>query len=240
MTRETGHALCGGMHAELERVTSKWQSLNGKEQEMSGKSTSSDAAMLNIIPAQGHGRRFLRRKRRLLAVLEAVIEQGTTTGQYVQGACVAALEERIEERWNVGAAIAVNSGSSALRLAFEALHIEAGREVLVPALTFISTAYAVSDADLVPVFVDVDPHKPSPLIPGQCRLLLQKRPLPWFPCMCMGKWQTCFTCWIWPTPTASMSSRMPRRHMALPTPAPLRPWSMPTMPGVWGIWAVSP
>jgi dTDP-4-amino-4,6-dideoxygalactose transaminase len=125
---------------------------------MLGKSTPLNAATVNLIPAQGHGRRFLRRKRRLLAALEAVIEQGATTGQYVQGACVAALEERIEESWNVGAAIAVNSGSSALRLAFEALRIEAGREVLVPALTFISTAYAVSDAGLVPVFVDVDPQ----------------------------------------------------------------------------------
>jgi dTDP-4-amino-4,6-dideoxygalactose transaminase len=158
MARETGHASCGGMHDELERVTSKWQSLNGKEQEMSGKSTSSDAAMLHIIPAQGHGRRFLERKRRMLAALEAVIERGITSGKYAQGSCVAALEERIEERWHVSAAIAVNSGSSALRLAFEALRIEAGREVLVPALTFISTGYAVSDAGLVPVFVDVDPQ----------------------------------------------------------------------------------
>ena len=125
---------------------------------MLGKSTPLNATTVNLIPAQGHGRRFLRRKRRLLAALEAVIEQGATTEQYVQGACVATLEEQIEERWNVGAAIAVNSGSSALRLAFEALRIEAGREVLVPALTFISTAYAVSDAGLVPVFVDVDPQ----------------------------------------------------------------------------------
>ncbi len=53
---------------------------------------------------------------------------------------------------------AVNSGSSALRLAFESLCIEAGREVLVPVPTFISTAYAISDAGLVPVFVDVDPQ----------------------------------------------------------------------------------
>ena len=122
------------------------------------KSTSSDTAVMNIIPAQGHGRRFLERKGRMLAALEAVIERGITTGTYAQGACVATLEERIEERWNVAAAIAVNSGSSALRLAFESLRIEAGREVLVPALTFISTAYAASDAGLVPVFVDVDPQ----------------------------------------------------------------------------------
>jgi dTDP-4-amino-4,6-dideoxygalactose transaminase len=125
---------------------------------MLGKSTNSPAATVNLIPAQGHGRRFFHRKRRLLAALEAVIEQGATTGRYVQGASVAALEKQIEERWNVAAAIAVNSGSSALRLAFESLCIEAGREVLVPALTFISTAYAVSDAGLVPVFVDVDPQ----------------------------------------------------------------------------------
>jgi dTDP-4-amino-4,6-dideoxygalactose transaminase len=58
----------------------------------------------------------------------------------------------------VAAAIAVNSGSSALRLAFESLRLQAGREVIVPALTFISTAYAASDAGLVPVFVDVDPQ----------------------------------------------------------------------------------
>ena len=122
------------------------------------KSTSSDTTTLSVIPAQGHGRRFVARKRRLLAALEAVIERGVTTGTYVQGACVTTLEERIEEQWNVSAAIAVNSGSSALRLAFEALRIEAGREVIVPALTFISSAYAVSDAGLVPVFVDVDPQ----------------------------------------------------------------------------------
>jgi len=121
-------------------------------------SPSSSGATLPVIPAQGHGRRFVQRKRRMLAVLEDVIEQGITSGKYTQGPRVAALEERMEERWHVAAAIAVNSGSSALRLACEALCLEAGREVLVPALTFISTAYAVSDAGLVPVFVDIDPQ----------------------------------------------------------------------------------
>ncbi len=111
-----------------------------------------------LIPAQGHGRRFLRRKRLLLAVLADVIEGGATSGKHTQGQHVAALERLIEERWQVGAAVAVNSGSAALRLALEALRLGPGREVIVPALTFISTAYAVSDAGLVPVFVDVDPQ----------------------------------------------------------------------------------
>lgn len=111
-----------------------------------------------LIPAQGHGRRFLRRKRLLLAVLADVIEGGATSGKHTQGQHVAALERLIEERWQVGAAVAVNSGSAALRLALEALRLGPGREVIVPALTFISTAYAVSDAGLVSVFVDIDPQ----------------------------------------------------------------------------------
>lgn len=111
-----------------------------------------------LIPAQGHGRRFLRRKRLLLAVLADVIEGGATNGEYSQGQHVAALERLIEERWQVGTAVATSSGSAALRLALEALRLEPGREVIVPALTFISTAYAVSDAGLVPVFVDIDPE----------------------------------------------------------------------------------
>ncbi len=120
--------------------------------------SSLSATPVQRIPAQGNGRRCARRKRQLLATLADVIDAGLNTGKYVQGSYVRAFEWLIEERWQVAAAIAVNSGSTALRLAFEALHIEAGREVLVPALTFISTAYAVHDAGLVPVFVDIDPH----------------------------------------------------------------------------------
>ena len=120
--------------------------------------TSVSATPVQRIPAQGNGRRFARRKRQLVATLADVIDAGLHTGKYVQGSYVRAFEWLIEERWQVAAAIATSSGSAALRLAFEALHIEAGREVLVPALTFISTAYAVHDAGLVPVFVDIDPH----------------------------------------------------------------------------------
>lgn len=118
----------------------------------------SQRPLMQTIPAQGNGRRLFRRKSEILAVLEDVIDAGVSTGKYVQGRYVSALEKRIEEQWGVGAAIAANSGSAALRLAFEVLDIPAGQEVIVPALTFVSTAYAVSDADLIPVFVDVDPQ----------------------------------------------------------------------------------
>jgi dTDP-4-amino-4,6-dideoxygalactose transaminase len=113
---------------------------------------------LHTIPAQGHQRRMSQRKPALLAALSMVLDAGLESGTLVQGPLVHAFETQVAQAWDIPATIAVNAGSSALRLALEALRIEAGREVILPALTFISTAYAVSDARLVPVFVDVDPH----------------------------------------------------------------------------------
>jgi len=50
--------------------------------------------------------------------------------------------------------VAVNSATAALHLALTAYRFEEGRKVLVPALTFASTATAVMYNRLVPVFVD--------------------------------------------------------------------------------------
>lgn len=51
-------------------------------------------------------------------------------------------------------AIGVNNGTSALHLAMLALGIGAGDEVIVPANTFIATAWGVSYCGATPVFVD--------------------------------------------------------------------------------------
>ncbi|WP_051707205.1 MULTISPECIES: DegT/DnrJ/EryC1/StrS family aminotransferase [unclassified Streptomyces] len=53
--------------------------------------------------------------------------------------------------------VPVDHGSSALIIALEALGIEHGSEVIVPALTWTATATAVFRAGLVPVLADVDP-----------------------------------------------------------------------------------
>lgn len=55
-------------------------------------------------------------------------------------------------------AVAVNNGTSALHLAMLALGINEGDEVIVPANTFIATAWAVSYVGAIPVFVDCDPN----------------------------------------------------------------------------------
>lgn len=53
-------------------------------------------------------------------------------------------------------AIATNSGTAALHLALLACGIGPGDEVIIPALTFIATANAVTYTGAKPVFVDVD------------------------------------------------------------------------------------
>lgn len=67
-------------------------------------------------------------------------------------------EDRIAELCSVKHAVAVNSGTSALYLALKALNIGKGDEVIVPAFTFIATAYAVEMVGAKAVLVDVDPQ----------------------------------------------------------------------------------
>jgi dTDP-4-amino-4,6-dideoxygalactose transaminase len=54
-------------------------------------------------------------------------------------------------------AVGVNNGTSALQLAIIALGIGKGHEVIVPANTFIATAWGVTYSGATPVFVDCTP-----------------------------------------------------------------------------------
>jgi 8-amino-3,8-dideoxy-alpha-D-manno-octulosonate transaminase len=53
-------------------------------------------------------------------------------------------------------ALAVNSGTSALRCALAAMNIEKGDEILVPPCTFMATVNAIVLAGAVPVFCEID------------------------------------------------------------------------------------
>lgn len=92
--------------------------------------------------------------RPLAPELEKKLRELLESSQFILGDEVARFEEEfaqyIGSRWAVG----VGSGTAALQLAFEAL-IEPGDEVLVPAHTYVASAFGVSHAGGVPVFVDV-------------------------------------------------------------------------------------
>ena len=55
-------------------------------------------------------------------------------------------------------AVAVSNGTVALRLALHLVGVGSGDEVLIPPLSFVATANAISHLGAVPHFVDVDPN----------------------------------------------------------------------------------
>lgn len=78
------------------------------------------------------------------------------SGWYTMGKQVKKLEEMMSKYTGVKHAIAVNNGTSALEVMFRSMGIGAGDEVIVPALSFVATATAVSLVGATPVFVDVN------------------------------------------------------------------------------------
>ena len=85
----------------------------------------------------------------------AAVTAALRSGWWGEGPRVAEFETRFAEKVGAKHAVAVSSCTAALQLACEALEV-AGGEVIVPALTFASTALAVIHAGAVPVFADVD------------------------------------------------------------------------------------
>jgi dTDP-4-amino-4,6-dideoxygalactose transaminase len=75
----------------------------------------------------------------------------------ILGPEVDALEAELTTYLDVKHAIGVSSGTDALIIAFMALDIDAGDEVIVPTFSFFATAGCVSRVGATPVFVDVDP-----------------------------------------------------------------------------------
>ena len=76
-------------------------------------------------------------------------------GPDLQGT-VAAFEAGVCKELGVGHAVAVSSGTAALRCALAALKIGPGMKVVVPAFTFVATVNAVVASGATPVFADVD------------------------------------------------------------------------------------
>lgn len=73
------------------------------------------------------------------------------------GPFIAAFEDRFAQFCGARHGVAVNNGTAALHLALAALGVGPGDEVLIPALTFVATANAVTYVGARPVLVDVSP-----------------------------------------------------------------------------------
>lgn len=73
------------------------------------------------------------------------------------GKYVTRFETMFADFCGVEHAVSVSNGTTALHLALHALGIGPGDEVIVPALTFVASANAVTYTGAKPVFADVDP-----------------------------------------------------------------------------------
>ena len=92
------------------------------------------------------------------AVLAVLRSKWLTMGERT-----AAFERRFAAYVGATHAIALHSCTSALHLALQAVGVEPGDEVIVPALTFVATANAALYCGATPVFADIESER-SPLI----------------------------------------------------------------------------
>ena len=67
------------------------------------------------------------------------------------------LETKFKEFIHSKSCVAVNSGTAALHLAATLCDLK-GKEVILPSLSFVSTAHAIMYNGGIPVFVDVNPQ----------------------------------------------------------------------------------
>jgi perosamine synthetase len=74
------------------------------------------------------------------------------------GSVTRTFEDRLASLLGVRHVVAVNTGTSALHLALNALALKPGDEVIVPSLTFVATVQAILQAGATPVFCEVSPE----------------------------------------------------------------------------------
>lgn len=90
-----------------------------------------------------------------LKAVQEVIHSGVWG---INGSRVRQFEEKFSRYLGCTHGIAMSSGTLALRAALVAAGLPAGCEVIVPAYTFVATATAVLEANMVPVFADIEPE----------------------------------------------------------------------------------
>ena len=88
--------------------------------------------------------------------LTAVFQQALRTAGFIGGAMVEDFEKAFAGFCTTKYAVAVNSGTDALRFALMAAGIRSGDVVVTVPNTFIATTEAISQAGALPEFVDIE------------------------------------------------------------------------------------
>jgi perosamine synthetase len=95
---------------------------------------------------------------RMTGAEEGLIREVINANYLNEGEWAERFEQELSRRLNVKHAVACTSGTMALFLSLAALGIGHGDEVIVPDITFIASANAVTMTGAKPVLVDIDPR----------------------------------------------------------------------------------
>jgi len=89
--------------------------------------------------------------------IDAAIASVIATSAFIRGSHVEAFEAAFAEAIGTGQCVSCANGTDAIYIAMVALGMKPGDEVIVPAMTWISTSETVSQAGGTVVFCDIDP-----------------------------------------------------------------------------------
>ena len=95
---------------------------------------------------------------RLKSDIDAAIFSTIEQTRFIKGPNFNAFQEELSAYLNGTKVIACANGTDALQIAFMALGLKPGDEVIVPAFTYAATAEVIGLLGLTPVMVDVDPQ----------------------------------------------------------------------------------
>ena len=82
-------------------------------------------------------------------------------GDYILGDEVSIFEKNFSKFIGCKYAVGCANGTDAITLALKSLNLPSNSEVIIPAMTYCSTAFAVLNAGLKPVLVDLEKDKPT-------------------------------------------------------------------------------
>lgn len=96
------------------------------------------------------------------------------SSDFIGGESVRNFERDFSASQNFDFSLGVANGTDAIEIALQALGVRQGDEVIVPSLTWISTAEAVSSRGATPIFADCEPEIPNISLSSIKRLITKK------------------------------------------------------------------
>jgi dTDP-4-amino-4,6-dideoxygalactose transaminase len=90
--------------------------------------------------------------------IDACIHKSLENTAFIGGNGILEFEKSFSEYLSVENCVACANGTDSIEILLKAMGIKEGDEVLVPAISWISTSEAVSSLGASPVFVDIDPN----------------------------------------------------------------------------------